>query len=61
MEQMKPCPFCGAIPQLDKCTSTVKCRNCLCKSPLVGKVLTEKEREGLNEWEQAIRAWNKRA
>jgi hypothetical protein len=61
MEQMKPCPFCGQEPHLDKCISTVKCRNCLCKSPLVGKVLTEEERKGLNEWEQAIRAWNKRA
>lgn len=61
-ETLKPCPFCGnPKPYLDKCSCTVLCKNCYCKSPLVGKLLTKEERDSVKDWEAAVMAWNKRA
>lgn len=57
-----PCPFCGnKKPFLDRCASMVQCQKCWCRAPVYGKVLTPEEREGITEWQMAVRAWNKRA
>lgn len=57
-EGLYPCPFCGNRDiWLSKCSSSVQCRRCFCKSPMISKYL----KNGLTESEAAVEAWNTRA
>lgn len=53
----EPCPFCGGTHiKHDKCTSRVRCADCFCTGPLIGKFLIE----GVTEEQAAVNSWNRR-
>lgn len=54
---LKPCPFCGNPDVwISKCASSVQCRKCFCKSPMITKFVAQ----GMSETEAARAAWNTR-
>jgi hypothetical protein len=62
---LKPCPFCGATPELEDCRTMWVVR-CACGACVLGERAPEPEREmGREYWKRfeqsAIDAWNRRS